>query len=378
MAAPHVTGLASLIAGAKTNFSASRIVSEIKASVKPLASLAGKTVTGGVISVRRALSNVVTAPTASIDATTLPVNSFTIRFTKPVTGVTVDDFRLVRDGGRNLLTGSEALQAASGGQVYTLSGLSGLTTNGGSYVFELVADGSGIVDGWGNALAANASQSFVVDPPAPPPPPPPPSPPPPPPPPPSPPAVPAPALVDLRVGWGSRSASLFDASVTSRVLPWDNINRVEAVFSTDAAVDVNDLILTGQSFAYAFSNFAYDAASKTATWTLAAPIGSAAWNALRPAGGDTLRFLVDGDGPASDGNDGVRTGGGYLQGGDRIISSIRVVPGDFNNSATVTVSDQTTMRNFLATANIFADLNGDGVVNAADLNIVPIKLGKRL
>lgn len=167
--------------------------------------------------------------------------------------------------------------------------------------------------------------------------------------------------------------------MTSRVLPWDNINRIEAKFSTDAIVDVNDLILNGQSFSYGFANFAYDPAARTATWTLAAPIGSAAWNALRPNGGDTLRFAIDGDEANADNNDGIRNAsGGYLQGGDRVISAIRVLPGDYNNSGTVTLSDQLALRNAIATNNLFADLNGDGVVNNADLTIVQVKLGKRL
>jgi hypothetical protein len=105
-------------------------------------------------------------PTADIvDVTPDPrntsIDTITIAFSEPVTGFDLSDLRLSRDGGGNLLTGSQTL-SSSDGKTWTLSNLTGLTERLGTYVLTLSAVGSGVTDAAGNALAADATESFAV------------------------------------------------------------------------------------------------------------------------------------------------------------------------------------------------------------------------
>jgi hypothetical protein len=108
--------------------------------------------------------NDVAAPTADIvdvtpDPRTSAVGLVTINFSETVTGVSVSDFRLTRNGTVVSLAG---VPLAGSGASYTLD-LSSVTNSVGSYVLTLIASGSGITDLSGNALVANASDSFSID-----------------------------------------------------------------------------------------------------------------------------------------------------------------------------------------------------------------------
>jgi len=64
------------------------------------------------------------------------------------------------------------------------------------------------------------------------------------------------------------------SSSQTTTLPWINIDQIRITFSEDVDIQQGDLSLSGvNTTAYAFSAFAYDSASKTATWTLDAPVG---------------------------------------------------------------------------------------------------------
>ncbi|MGE3818021.1 MAG: hypothetical protein AB7I30_01165, partial [Isosphaeraceae bacterium] len=112
------------------------------------------------------ISNVdVTPPTVDIvDVTPDPrntsVSSIAINFSEPVTGFGLGDLTLTRNGSPVSLAGASL---AGGPQNHTLNGLSGLTNVEGTYVLTLNAAGSGIVDGAGNPLASNASDTWVTD-----------------------------------------------------------------------------------------------------------------------------------------------------------------------------------------------------------------------
>ena len=111
-----------------------------------------------------------TPPTADIvnvvpDPRTTAVGSILIVFSEAVSGFGVGDLTLKRDGGANLLTGSQTL-TTSDGVTWTLGNLAGLTAELGNYVLTLVAAGSGIVDGAGNPLASNATDSWTMQAPA--------------------------------------------------------------------------------------------------------------------------------------------------------------------------------------------------------------------
>jgi hypothetical protein len=89
-------------------------------------------------------------------------SAITITFSAAVTGFTIADLSLKRNGGANLLTGSQTL-TTSNDIAWSLGNLSSLTGTAGSYVLLLTASGSGIVDGSLNALASDVSESWTVD-----------------------------------------------------------------------------------------------------------------------------------------------------------------------------------------------------------------------
>ena len=88
-----------------------------------------------------------------------------ITFSEPVNGMTLASLSLTRNGGPNLLTAVQTL-TTSDNQTFTLGSLATLTNVPGTYVFALNANGPGISDLAGNALAAGTSTSFVVNVPA--------------------------------------------------------------------------------------------------------------------------------------------------------------------------------------------------------------------
>ncbi len=109
------------------------------------------------------------APT--VDATIEPVtpnpaspglDQVTIQFTQPVSNFNSQSLTLSKDGGPNLLDGTQGL-TTSDGVTYVLSGLGGLTTQTGRYTLTLTALGSGITDAAGGLLGADASTTFGID-----------------------------------------------------------------------------------------------------------------------------------------------------------------------------------------------------------------------
>lgn len=73
MAAPHVTGVVSLLVGLHPEWSAERLVQQVLATVKPLPGLAGKTATGGIVSAAGALGVAGSGPTGNRYAGPPPV-----------------------------------------------------------------------------------------------------------------------------------------------------------------------------------------------------------------------------------------------------------------------------------------------------------------
>lgn len=107
-----------------------------------------------------------TVPTATVtpvtaDPRTLPVESVQVVFSEAVTGVSAGAFSLSLNGGANLLTGGQSV-TTSDNITWTLHGLTAVSGAVGTYLLTLNALGSGIADLAGNALAANATDSWVV------------------------------------------------------------------------------------------------------------------------------------------------------------------------------------------------------------------------
>jgi subtilisin family serine protease len=68
MAVPYVAGVVSLVVGLHPDWSAEQLVAHVKATVKPLASLAGLTTTGGIVDAAKAVGAPTTVPTAEVHA----------------------------------------------------------------------------------------------------------------------------------------------------------------------------------------------------------------------------------------------------------------------------------------------------------------------
>jgi len=96
------------------------------------------------------------------DPITTAVAGVTFTFTEPVTGFDSGDLTLTRDGGSNLLNGSETLN--SGDDItFELSGLSAFTGDDGDYVLTLPGTGTGIVDLSAKPLSAGSVESWSKD-----------------------------------------------------------------------------------------------------------------------------------------------------------------------------------------------------------------------
>jgi subtilisin-like proprotein convertase family protein len=197
-----------------------------------------------------------------------PVDAVSFAFNEAVTGFTVSDLSLTRDGGGNLLPGlssSPSLASSDGGVTWTLTGIGALTGPAGAYQLTLTALNSGIVDAAGNALAGDASDAWTV--------------------------VPAdtspPSVTDVFVSGTSWSNSFLsflgapggqgDAAAGFRLtaaghadeLPWTNVNAFSVRFSEHVNVAADDLVVRGvRTATYPAGAFLYDRATFTATWRL--------------------------------------------------------------------------------------------------------------
>jgi hypothetical protein len=162
----------------------------------------------------------------------------------------------------------------------------------------------------------------------------------------------APTVVSYSVDFGAQTYNLVGASRTAH-LPW-SVAGVTVVFSkpiaSASAASLGGISATGLS----------GVGTNTLTWTF-----SAITNA-------TLSTTLAGSGP----NAIKDAAGNALAGGAGFTQAFSVLYADFNGDGVVNASDLTLVNNArLAPYNIFADINGDGVVNATDVNIVRTRIG---
>jgi len=111
--------------------------------------------------------NEIPGPAADIvnvapDPRRTPVGQIEIVFSEAVTGFEVGDLILSRDGGGNLLLGTEPL-TSDDGATWILAGLEGLTATAGTYTLTLPAATSGIVNAAQILLEYDASDTWIVD-----------------------------------------------------------------------------------------------------------------------------------------------------------------------------------------------------------------------
>jgi hypothetical protein len=169
-------------------------------------------------------------------------------------------------------------------------------------------------------------------------------------------------------------------------LVWDSVDRISIRFDSGVSVQQSDLAVRGVNTpSYAVNAFAYDTETKTATWTLARPLGrdkvlldldGDTADGVAPAGttpGAAVPLL---DGEWSNGVGAYPSGNGTV-GGD-FEFRLNVLPGDVDRSARVNALDLWEVRRRLFTSaaspgaggsrySVFHDLNGDGRIDSRDL-----------
>jgi hypothetical protein len=160
---------------------------------------------------------------------------------------------------------------------------------------------------------------------------------------------------------GSAALGFDVTSAPTAPLPWSNLDRVSVNFDRDVALDAGDVVLSGTRGTIATTAFAYNPATRTATWTLAAPLGAE-------------RVLIDLNDPAIDGDNNGTPGGDFLL-------RFNVLPGDADRSGTVLANDFSDVkRKFFSSTtspgtgaaaySIFHDVNGSGSILADDFSII--------
>jgi len=173
MATPHVSGAIALLAAARPNATAAEIRAALLETATPLAALAGKVASGGLLNVAAAMQALggtssppagepLTADVVDVtpDPRTTAVDAITVVFNRAVLGFDVADLTLTRNGSAISLAG--ATVSSTDGLRWTVGGLAAATTSAGSYAFSVVATGSGIVDTSGTALATNAADAWTT------------------------------------------------------------------------------------------------------------------------------------------------------------------------------------------------------------------------
>jgi len=142
---------------------------------------------------------------------------------------------------------------------------------------------------------------------------------------------------------------------------------------------------------YGFTDFAYDPATRTATWTLARPLrgdkvlldlDGDAGGASAPAGpGGEAGAALDGEWASATGSGAAAFPSGDGAPGGDFEFRLNALSGDADRSARVTAVDlfRVRQRLFTSAANpgtgtyrydVFHDLNGDGRIDARDLLVV--------
>ncbi len=164
----------------------------------------------------------------------------------------------------------------------------------------------------------------------------------------------SPAVVSYSVLWGSQSYNVI--GTPRNRLPWQ-ISGIQVVFSKPIAAG-NQNSLTGLPT----TGFA-GLGTNTLTWTIT-PQAIGAFTTQLAGGGANI--LTD-------------AGGNPLGGGAGFSQNLKILWGDYNDDGAVTSADLLLVTRLIGQPyNIFADLNGDGVVDISDAQIVRSHLGQTL
>ena len=163
-----------------------------------------------------------------------------------------------------------------------------------------------------------------------------------------------PTVVSFSVLFGSQSYNVIGA--TRNRLPWQ-ITGIRVVFS-EPLTGGNINSLSGV-VPISFSGLG----TNTLTWSISPISMSSVVASLSGIGANAL----------------TDAGGNPLANGTGFIRTLKVLWGDFNDDGNVTSADMVGVNNASVTPyNVFADANGDGIVNVADVQTVRSRLGTSL
>jgi hypothetical protein len=192
-----------------------------------------------------------------------------------------------------------------------------------------------------------------------------------------------------RLGDSTFGYAIPDGARQLDVLPWSQVNQVSIQFDQRVSVQSGDLAIRGVNVPnYLISNFAYDNAANTATWTLGSPIANDKLVLDLDAGaaaGVVSSYALRLDGEWANGAGAYPSGNG-TQGGD-FRFRVNVLGGDANRDSRVNALDVAYVKQRLATAttdtgrtlySIFGDANSDGRINALDVATLKQRLGRVL
>jgi len=170
-----------------------------------------------------------------------------------------------------------------------------------------------------------------------------------------------PKVMSVRVDFGNTSMSL---TGLSRDLPFIDITALDVVFSDNVNVSSSMLQLLGVNVPrYSFRSFSYNSKTFDATWTLPSAIGI-----------DRLMLTLSGEVAPPVSGSGPNIAAGPFS------NNFAVLPGNVNGGGVVTIADLNTVQNDIQTHtySIWADVDGNGVVNQVDYNDVKKRIGNRL
>ena len=170
----------------------------------------------------------------------------------------------------------------------------------------------------------------------------------------------APRIQTVRLYYGP--SAFVDASAVARsIFPWERLYWISVVFTEGVTADPAALVLTGLSGAIS-TTFNYDAATRTATWTPTVAVGD---------GRVTVRLIgalvtdTSGNAVAADW---ARTFG--------------LLTGDYDGNGLVDNRDLAAIKKKLTRPGVaydrFADVDGNGVVNQADVTKATANKSRRL
>jgi hypothetical protein len=176
----------------------------------------------------------------------------------------------------------------------------------------------------------------------------------------------APEVQAVKVRYGAGASAVHDLGGLNRsVLPWSNVTAFSFTFDERVTVNPSALSLTDGAGAAVGLNFAYDPATRTATWTVAAgPLPIGRYSLRLDAAGVTDQSATPNPIAAD------------------WAKAFAVLPGDYDGNGLVDDTDLSAIRaNFTRAGvpvNRLADVNGSGLVDEADLTLAESNRGRRI